>query len=324
MSLVLFTRLSLASAGAETGRAAFARAQERARAAQLAGIDALLLDDRQSVRPGAPDELEAGTLAAALAVVTEDIGLVPTISAQHLAPYHVARLLATLDHLSAGRAGWVLRASSEDGEDANYHADSALSADQQWSRAAEFAEVLRGLWDSFEDEAFLRDRVSGVYFRPERLHTLDHRGEHFDVAGPLNIARAPQGHPVLVHRADSARAVTLAGRVADVVIVPAAMAHEIGGAVVDSARAAGRGRADVVILREQAADTPIGQLIELAEDESVDGFALLDPADRSVDDAFAGVLATARALRRIAAPGQAPSLRARLGLRRPVGRRPAA
>ncbi|MFF3226943.1 LLM class flavin-dependent oxidoreductase [Nocardia suismassiliense] len=324
MSVVLFTRLTTASSGGATGRTAFVLAHQRARAAQLAGIDALLLDDRQSVKPGGPAELEAGTLAAALAVVTTGIGLVPAICAQHLAPYHVARLLATLDHLSGGRAGWELRASTEDGETANYHGDGPAPVDRQLSRAAEFTDVLCGLWDSFDDDAFLRDRASGVYFLPERLHTLDHRGGHFEVAGPLNIARAPQGYPVLVRRADSPGAVADAGRVADVVIVPADQASEISGAVIESALGAGRARTDVVILLEQVADTPVDQLIRLTESDLVDGFSLLPPADRPVDDAFTSVLNTAITLRRTVSGTQARTLRARLGLRRPIGKRPAA
>lgn len=316
MTMLLFARLTTPPDGGGTGRAAFIRARDWARAAQRAGIDALLLDDRQSAGPDGARAFEAGTLAAALAVCTEGIGLVPSISTGQLAPYHVARLLATIDYLSGGRAGWEMRAPGADCEAANYHAGGAAGADRQLARAEEFARVLAGLWDSFQDDAFLRDRESGIYFLPERLHALDHQGEHFEVAGPLNIGRPPQGHPVLVKRIADTGTAALAGRVADVAIAPADRADglaEIRRAVTESATGAGRRPEDVLVLLEQPADTPVEHLTGLAGTGLVNGFILSAP---SAD----AVLSSAIAVRRHLSASSGGTLRARLGLPRPAGK----
>ncbi|MER7015760.1 LLM class flavin-dependent oxidoreductase [Saccharopolyspora sp. NPDC000359] len=320
MTTLLFARLTAPLEGGETGRAAFARARDWARAAHRAGIDAVLLDDRQCTGPDGARAFEAGTLAAALAVSTEGIGLVPTISTGQLAPYHVARLLATIDYLSGGRAGWEVRAPGDEAEAANYRAGDVGGADRQLARAEEFAQVLAGLWDSFQDDAFLRDRESGIYFLPERLHALNHVGEHFDVAGPLNIARPPQGHPVLVKRITGTGTAEFAGRVADVAVVPNDQAEEVAEirhAVTAAATGAGRRPEDVRILLEQSADTPVEQLTGLAGSGLVDGFTLSAPdADALVD--------SATAVRRHLPAASGGTLRARLGLPRPVGKQPVA
>ncbi|GAB4585391.1 LLM class flavin-dependent oxidoreductase [Nocardia sp. IFM 10818] len=323
MTTVLFAQLTTAGGGGGNGRATFAHVCEWARAAQRAGIDALLFDDGQSVRPEGPGTFEAGTLSAALAAATDGIGLVPSISTDQLAPYHVARLLATLDYLSGGRAGWEMSAHGDSGEAANYHADDPAAECQNLARAEEFAEVLGGLWDSFDDDAFLRDRESGVYFRPERLHTLDHRGEYFEVAGPLNIARPPQGHPVLVRRADSAAAAALAGRAADVAIVPmdsADAVREIADAVGESARVAGRQRDDVLTLLECSTSTSLDDLGRLAGSGVVNGFSLVAAQHDPAEAAYADMLEIASALRHRSPGAPDGTLRARLGLRRPLGK----
>ncbi|QBS39345.1 LLM class flavin-dependent oxidoreductase [Nocardia sp. CS682] len=305
MTLVLFAQLTTAGSGGGDGRATFAHVCEWARAAQRAGIDALLFDDSQEVQPAGQGAFEAGTLTAALAAATDGIGLVPSISTDHLAPYHVARLLATIDYLSGGRAGWEMAANG-----------AGLA------RAEEFAEVVCGLWDSFADDAFLRDRESGVYFRPERLRSLDHKGEHFDVAGPLNIARPPQGHPVLVRRADSPEAAALAGRVSDIAVVPIDRAdevREIADAVIESAHAAGRRRGDVLILLERSTATPVEHLIRLAGSGVVNGFSVVAAQHDSAERAYADMLEIAGAVRRRSPAASDATLRARLGLRRPLG-----
>ncbi|QIS10431.1 LLM class flavin-dependent oxidoreductase [Nocardia arthritidis] len=319
MTTVLFAQLTTAGGGGGNGRTTFAHVRDWARAAQRAGIDALLFDDRQSRQPAGPGAFEAGTLAAALAAATDGIGLVSSISTEHLAPYHVARLLATIDYLSGGRAGWEMSTPGDSADTANYHAGAPAAVDRQLARAEEFADVVAGLWDSFDDDAFLRDRESGVYFLPERLHTLGHKGEYFDVAGPLNIARPPQGHPVLVRRADSAEAAALAGRVADVAIVPIDRAdevREIGDAVTEAALGAGRRRGDVLILAERSAATPVDELLR----EPVDGFSLLAAQQDSAEKAYADILATAIAVRDRSAQAAGRTLRERLGLPRPLSR----
>ena len=138
------------------------------------------------------------TLLSALAMVTSHIGLTATASTSYNEPYHVARKFASLDHISGGRAGWNLVTSVQDAEAQNFGRDSHFGHAERYDRAREFAEVVRGLWDSWEDDAFLRDVDSGLYFDRNKLHNLDYKGKHFSVKGPLNVPRPPQGHPVIV------------------------------------------------------------------------------------------------------------------------------
>ncbi|MER5539963.1 LLM class flavin-dependent oxidoreductase [Streptomyces mirabilis] len=317
--MLLFAPLVTAQDDGGTGRTAYRRTLERVRSAQRAGIDALLIDDRQAVGRTGPGEFESGTLAAALAVATEEIGLVTTISTEQLEPYHVARLLATVDYLSGGRAGWQPAAPSDDRETANYAQGPASPQDRQLARAEEFARVVTGLWDSFQDDAFLRDRESGVYFIPDRLRALDHKGEHFDVAGPLNIARPPQGHPVLVRRLLTVEDAEFAGRVADIAVIPAERgdeAAEVGKTVRAAASHRGRAETDVRLLLE----VPTNGAEELFRTDSVDGFVLIPPPGPA-EAAHSALLDRAKALRSSISRSADGSLRARLGLPRPPDRR---
>ncbi|MDH6707213.1 alkanesulfonate monooxygenase SsuD/methylene tetrahydromethanopterin reductase-like flavin-dependent oxidoreductase (luciferase family) [Kitasatospora sp. MAA19] len=315
MTIALFTPLP----AGPNGDGGFAQARDRARAAQDGGIDALILPDRRSVGPDGPDGFEAGTLAAALAVATEGIGLVPTIATEYSAPYHVARLLATIDQFAGGRAGWAIAPPAVAADAANHHTDAPAPLPSQRARADEFAQVMAGLWDSFQDDAFLRDRASGVYFLPERLRSLDHRGEYFTVAGPLNIARPPQGHPVLVRRVSCAEDAASAAAFGDLAIVPLEVsdaAADVARALNDACGAAGRRREDVRLLLERRADTPVDELLREAEAGPADGFVLVPSADAG----FETVLETARAVRQEFPQGSGTTLRARLGLPRPAGR----
>ncbi len=317
--MLLFARLITAQDDGATGRTAYRRVLERACSAQRAGIDALLIDDRQAVGPTGVAAFEAGTLAAALAVATEGIGLVTTVSTEQLEPYHVARLLATVDYLSDGWAGWQAATPSDDQETANYVRGPASPPAHQLARAEEFTRVVTGLWDSFQDDAFLRDRESGVYFLPDRLLALDHQGEHFDVAGPLNIARPPQGHPVLVRRLLTVGDAEFAGRVADVAVVPAERWNEVaemGKTVRAAASHHGRAETDVRLLVEVPADGAD----ELFRTDAVDGFVLVPPPG-SAEAAHSALLDRVAALRGGSSRSADGSLRARLGLPRPPGRR---
>ena len=168
-------------------------------------------------RSGGHTHFEPLTLLSALSMVTQNIGLVATASTTYNEPFHIARKFASLDHLSGGRAGWNVVTSATDLEARNFGRDNALDAGIRYDRAAECVEVVRGLWDSWEDDAFLRDKESGVYFDPEKAHILDHEGPHFRVKGPLNITRAPQGHPVIVQAGASEQGRELAAATADVV-----------------------------------------------------------------------------------------------------------
>lgn len=157
------------------------------------------------------------TLLPALAMVTEHIGLVATASTTYNEPYHVARKFASLDHLSNGRAGWNVVTSSNPKEALNFSRDEHMEHDERYVRAREFYDVVTGLWDSWADDAFIRDVDSGVYFDPEKLHVLDHKGKYFSVRGPLNVARPVQGWPVIVQAGQSEAGRQLAAETAEVV-----------------------------------------------------------------------------------------------------------
>lgn len=157
------------------------------------------------------------TLLPALAAVTDHIGLVATASTSYNDPYHVARKFASLDHISDGRAGWNVVTSANPHEALNFGREEHLEHDARYVRAREFYEVVTGLWDSWADDAFIRDVEAGVYFDPARLHVLDHRGEHYRVRGPLNVARPVQGWPVIVQAGASEAGRQLAAETAEVV-----------------------------------------------------------------------------------------------------------
>ncbi len=156
-------------------------------------------------------------LLAALASATERIGLISTVSTAYNAPYLLARRFASLDHLSGGRAGWNLVTSATDQEAHNFGRDQHFDHAERYAQAEEYIDVALGLWDSFTDDAFLRDKASGRYFDPAKLRIADHRGEHYRVRGPLNQPRPPQGHPVLVQAGSSEPGKELAARTAEVV-----------------------------------------------------------------------------------------------------------
>ena len=157
------------------------------------------------------------TLLPALAVTTEHIGLVATASTTYNEPYHVARKFAALDHISGGRAGWNVVTSTNPDEALNFGFEQHMDHDERYVRAREFYDVVTGLWDSWADDAFVRDQDSGIYFEPEKLHVLDHKGPHLNVRGPLNIARPIQGWPVIVQAGASEAGRQLAAETAEVV-----------------------------------------------------------------------------------------------------------
>jgi alkanesulfonate monooxygenase len=157
------------------------------------------------------------TLLPALAVVTEKIGLIATASTTYNEPYHVARKFASLDHLSGGRAGWNVVTSGNPTEALNFGLDEHVQHAVRYSRAREFFDVVTGLWDSWADDAFIRDQTSGVFFDPERLHVLNHKGEFLKVRGPLNVARPVQGWPVIVQAGASDAGRQLAAETAEVI-----------------------------------------------------------------------------------------------------------
>ena len=157
------------------------------------------------------------TLLPALAICTEHIGLIATASTTYNDPYHIARKFASLDHISGGRAGWNMVTSSNPQEAFNFGRTAHPDHADRYRRAREFHAVVTGLWDSWAEDAFIRDVDSGEYFDPARLHVLDHHGEFLDVRGPLNIARPVQGWPVIVQAGSSEAGQALAAETAELV-----------------------------------------------------------------------------------------------------------
>jgi len=160
---------------------------------------------------------EPFTLLSALAVLTERIGLVATASTTFDEPFHIARRFASLDHISGGRAGWNVVTTANPDSALNFGRTEHMDHDERYRRAHEFWRVVTGLWDSFADDAFVRDQSTGLYFDPEKLHVLNHRGDYLSVRGPLNIARPIQGWPVIVQAGASEAGRQLAAATAEVV-----------------------------------------------------------------------------------------------------------
>ncbi|MEC0246470.1 LLM class flavin-dependent oxidoreductase [Paenibacillus chitinolyticus] len=162
------------------------------------------------------NRFEPITILSALAAVSTHIGLVGTLSTSYSEPFTVARQFASLDAISGGRAGWNVVTSPLEGSALNY-GKSHPEHDLRYKIAEEYLDVTKGLWDSWEDDAFVRDKDSGVFFDPEKLHTLNHQGEFFSVRGPLNIARSRQGQPVIFQAGASEVGKNYAAKVADAI-----------------------------------------------------------------------------------------------------------
>ncbi|AVE03803.1 nitrilotriacetate monooxygenase [Pseudomonas palleroniana] len=200
---------------------------ELARLAEAACFDLLFIQDSYAMR-GANDidalqhtarstHWDPITALSALAMVTERIGLVGTATTTYNEPYTLARHFASLDHISQGRAGWNLVTSNNEAEALNFSRDQHALHGERYARAEEFLSVVKGLWDTWEDDAFVEDQAAGQFFDPAKLHVLNHRGEYFSVKGPLTLARPPQGHPVLVQAGSSDTGKRLGATTADVI-----------------------------------------------------------------------------------------------------------
>jgi FMN-dependent oxidoreductase (nitrilotriacetate monooxygenase family) len=203
---------------------------EMAQAAERAKFDMLFLADGSAVREAHIDAIsrsvqfvahfEPMTLLSALSMVTKNIGLTATVNTTYEEPYNLARKFASLDIISGGRAGWNLVTSSSRGDIGNFGRDRALNHQERYGRAREFVQVVRGLWDSWDDDAFVRDVESGLYFHPESMHYLDHVGQHFKSRGPLNVPRPVQGYPVQVQAGASDEGRDLAAEFAEAIFSP--------------------------------------------------------------------------------------------------------
>lgn len=229
--------------------------EELAVTAERGCFDAFFLADGQSAGLGGLGKgprwfLEPLTTLTALSRATEHIGVICTVSATFWDPFHAARILASLDHISGGRAGVNIVTSMTDAEARNHGMERLPDHDERYGRAEEFTAVLRELWDSWPAEAIKADR-SGSYADEEALQTIDHTGEHFAVAGPLNIPRLPQGRPVVVQAGASAPGRELAARFADGIYAVAwdfELAFEYRQDILSRARSHGREAEEITIM----------------------------------------------------------------------------
>ncbi|MFG2131082.1 LLM class flavin-dependent oxidoreductase [Streptomyces sp. NPDC048751] len=323
---------------------------EAARLAERGGLDFVTLDDTFA-RPG-PDAL---AVLSRVAPATHRVGLVPTVTTTHTEPFHVQAAVATLDWVSRGRAGWRIDVSVTEGEARLFGRRHAAPADALWQEAGEVADVAARLWDSWEDDAEIRDVATGRFIDRDKLHHVDFTGSAFSVKGPSIVPRPPQGHPVRVVDATEGHTRRTAARYADVALVRAASSAQ-ARAVRDQLRglAAGFGR-DPDTLRvlvsllvdlgggehaaepghggggpRQSAQGPLyrGGPVDLAEliatwhtDGTADGFHLrpVDPR-RDLERLVNGTVALLqhRGLFRTFYPGS--TLREHLGLAKPVNR----
>ncbi len=216
----------------------FAHLKRFAQTLERGKFDAFFMADHLAVlnmpvqalkRSGTVTSFDPLVLLPALAAVTERIGLIATGSTTFNQPYDLARKFASLDALSGGRAGWNIVTTSNPDAALNFGLDEHMQHGDRYRRAREFYDVVTGLWDSFADDAFIRDPESGVFFDPEKMHVLNHKGESFSVRGPLNVARPPQGWPVIVQAGASDAGRQLAAETAEMVFA--------AGGSVEAARA---------------------------------------------------------------------------------------
>ncbi|MCM3172960.1 LLM class flavin-dependent oxidoreductase [Paenibacillus sp. MER 99-2] len=196
---------------------------QQAKRAEAGKLDFVFIADGLHITeksiPHFLNRFEPLTVLSALAASTRNIGLAGTLSTSYSEPFTVARQFASLDHLSGGRAAWNVVTSPSEGVADNFNKGGHPDHETRYRMAEEYVEVTRGLWDSWEDDALIRDKESGVFFDPEKLHKLDHKGEFYQVAGPLNIARSKQGHPVIFQAGASESGRNFAASTADAVFV---------------------------------------------------------------------------------------------------------
>ena len=256
----------------------FAHYAELAQTAERGKFDLLFLADAAATRDGDLQALRRWpqymvffdplTLLAGLAAVTRRIGLVATATTSYNDPYTIARRLAALDHMSSGRAGWNVVTSSNEAEAHNYGREAHYGHVERYARADEFVDVVCGLLDSWDDDAFPRDRTTAEYFDPAKLHELNHTGPHFTVRGPLNMARPPQGYPVFAQASASVTGLDMAARRAEIVFSPL---HTLGAAQAFyrdlKARAAGYGRAPESIKLMPGLNPIVGRTIAEAKEK---------------------------------------------------------
>ncbi len=191
------------------------------RRAEEAKLDFVFFGDglyiSEKSHPNFLNRFEPLTLLAALAMDTKQIGLAATLSTSYSEPFTVARQFASIDHISEGRAGWNIVTSPLEGSALNYSKAEHPQHDLRYRMAVEYLEVTKGLWDSWEDDAFVRNKETGQFIDPHKLHRVNHKGEFFSVQGPLTISRSKQGRPILIQAGSSEAGKAFASQVADAV-----------------------------------------------------------------------------------------------------------
>lgn len=275
--------------------------------AALAGVaergllDFLTIDDTMDVQPGRRPEIsprrltgraDAVLVAARIAPVTQHIGLVPVATVTHTEPFHVSKAIATLDHISHGRAGWQVRVSATAHEAALFGRRPSAEGDELFEEAVDAVEVVRRLWDSWEDDAVIRDVATGRYIDRDKLHYIDFAAKYFSVKGPSITPRPPQGQPVVLALAHAARAYELAATGADIVLVTPrddTSLRAILGEVAQAQRGTGRALkvyADAVV---SLAENPLTPSAAISSDAHVFAGAATDLADLLLSWHDAGV-----------------------------------
>jgi FMN-dependent oxidoreductase (nitrilotriacetate monooxygenase family) len=258
-----------------------------ARDAERGKLDLIFLGDLLAIWPlsweylsrtARAARLEPITLAAALTTVTDRIGLVATASTTFSEPFNIARQFGTLDHLSAGRAGWNVVTTYTDDSAKNFGMDTLPPKAERYEMAQEFLDLVKSLWDSYEDDAILRDKESGRFFDPEKLHAVEHDGRFYKALGPLNMGRPPQGHPVICQAGASKDGTAFAARNGELLFTIAnslERAQEYYRTVKDAAADAGRDPDHVKVL--VGLNPVIGRTEAEAKEKYEEMQALLDP-----------------------------------------------
>jgi alkanesulfonate monooxygenase len=218
------------------------------------------------------------TLISALSVLTKRIGFVATASTSWSEPYNLARQFASIDHLGGGRAAWNIVTSSHDEAARNFGREQSIEHALRYDRAREFTNIVKGLWDSWADDAFVRDKASGIFFDAAKVRALNHTGDHFTVAGPLNIERPPQGHPVLVQAGASDDGREFAAEFAEAVFTNHLTLESAQAYYADvKQRAARFGRAPESLLVMPGLTPYIGRTEQEAQERLEYMLSLLDP-----------------------------------------------
>ncbi len=207
--------------GAATSHMQLPVIQEIARIAEAGKFDLLFISAAMvmdpSDHPSFMCRFEPTTLISMLCASTTHIGLGATVSTSFSEPFNVARIFGSIDHLSGGRAAWNVVTSSNPKAALNFSREEHLEHELRYERANAFVDVVRGLWDCWDAGALVADKATGRFIDQAKVRSLDHKGRFFQVKGPVNMARCPQGHPVIIQAGGSPSGLELAARTADVV-----------------------------------------------------------------------------------------------------------